>query len=373
MAAQTLQPVTVLLPTRVVGSHEAALLSWLADAIRDHAFSPVIEAPEPATAQACTAAGLGPWLAPGAPAAPRSRLGWLRTLVRTPPGRPVLLAPGMLHAAAWLLVAAVLLRRRVWVYVPMAYTAVEMGFSHGPLRDRVLSPWLRRVAAWITVDSQQTRLLRTHWRVRAPIHELPHLARLQAPLPSPPKPAADGRLRVAFVGRFDPWQKGLDWLSTLLRNDRTWIEACQWRFQGRGEGEVMLLELAALLGPQHARVESHAPLNAALSCSDVLLLPSRFEGLPLIALEATACGWPVVASRRCNLQGLLPAASLFDFGDPADLRRALEALRQPEARTAAVTHARERLQQMRSELRYAAALTGLVQALAPPPAAAHAC
>src|SRR5205814_4460271 len=119
--------------------------------------------------------------------------------------------------------------------------------------------------------------------------------------------------------RFDAWQKGLDWLTALIARDSRWREAYRWHFQGRGTAERRLLELASALGPQHVVVQPHGPIDEALDASDVLLLPSRYEGEPLVALEATLRGWPVVASRESGLGTLLPPGSLFEFGDAAGL------------------------------------------------------
>lgn len=42
-------------------------------------------------------------------------------------------------------------------------------------------------------------------------------------------------------------------------------------------------------------------LRRILSCSDVLLYPSRHEGLPLFVLEAMACGCPVVTTEAVKI------------------------------------------------------------------------
>ncbi len=354
----------VLLTPRAPGGHEVALVGWLSDAVHQHGLQPWIVAPGAALRQACLAAGLGPWLATeqaGTAGEPCTRRRVLAQLRRWPAGQPLLLAPGVLHADAWLLAAAVALRHQLWVYVPMAYSARHMGCRQAALRDALLAPWLRRVRAWVTLDGRQAHWLQQHWRTSAPVHLLPNIARLpDAPQPQP-RPAPDHRLRVAFVGRFDPVQKGLDWLAAMLLQHRGWAERCRWHFQGQGPGELGLLALASALGPQHVQVFGHAPIQAALAANDVLLLPSRYEGRPLVALEATALGWPVVASHSAGLHDLLPDRSLFHFGDALGLQRALDSLRRPAARVAAVAHARERLLAMRAMPRYQRALADLVR------------
>ena len=349
--------VGVLLTPRAPGGHETALLGWLADAVRDCGLQVQLFAPGPALAGACAAAGL-----PTRPCGDTC-LQLLRAVHDWPRERPLLLAPGVLHADARLLAAAVLLRRRVWVYVPMAHTAVCMRYRLARLRDRLLAPWLRRVESWITLDGRQARLLTQGWHIEAPVHLLPNRARLPAGEPPTPAPAADGRLRVAFVGRFEAWQKGLDWLVATLRTEPEWTRRFHWRFQGRGPAELALQELASTLGPQHVQVAPYAPIDAALAASDVLLLVSRYEGLPLVALEATARGWPVVATRDSGLQDLLPAEALFDFGDAAGMRRALDQLQTPAQRSRAVAIARRHLQQLCDPAAYDAALCAVVQAL----------
>jgi glycosyltransferase involved in cell wall biosynthesis len=360
--------VCVLLTPRQLGGHEVALFGWLGDATRDLNLRPAILAPTAALAAACAGAGLSGSLR-GAPAR-WPRLALLRELLqewlRAPAHRPVLLAPGVLHVDAWLLAAAVMLRRPLWVYVPMAFTAERMGFRFGRLRDRLIAPWLRGVDRWIVIDERQAALLRESWQLSAPVHVLPNQAWVIGTAPPLPEPLAEGRLRIAWVGRFEPRQKGLDWLAAVLQSGVGGTD--HWRFQGRGAGNTLLHELSRALGTQRVTVHEHAPLDDALAASDLLLLASRFEGVPLVALEAIARGWPVVATRGCGLDEWLPATSLYDFGDAAGLSRALDALRTAAARQAAAAHARARWQAAGAESRYRQALQGIVDALQCQPA-----
>jgi glycosyltransferase involved in cell wall biosynthesis len=65
-------------------------------------------------------------------------------------------------------------------------------------------------------------------------------------------------------------------------------------------------------------------LVTLLNLADVLVLPSKMEGFGLPAVEAAACGCPVIATTESPLPGLLGDAGVFvDPFDPAALERAL--------------------------------------------------
>jgi glycosyltransferase involved in cell wall biosynthesis len=357
--------VDILLTPREPGGHEKALLLWVADAVRHESLRPRLLLPSGPLRQAAHEAGLGAWVDEGV-AIDSVAAAWA-ALRRLGPA-PLLLAPGVLHAQAWLLAAALALRRRVWLYVPMAYTAATMGYRHAALRDRGLRPLLRRVQGFITVTPEQREQLQQPWGLRQPVFVLPNRVALPtaAPPPEPAPAALGGRLRVSFVGRFELHQKGLDWLSAAVPTDPLLRDGCFWRFQGRGPGEPVLQALAARLGPQRVVVEPHAPVDQALACSDVIVLPSRYEGLPLVALEATARGCPVVASDRAGLAALLPARSVFRFGDRAGLCDALAGLRAPAQRQAAVQHAQRQLGLTLPRQQHEHARAAVVQALRVP-------
>lgn len=342
----------VLLTPREIGGHEAALFAWLADAVREEQLRVRVFAPTAELHDEAARAGL-----------PVRRAAVLQALRRWPAERPLLLAPGVLHAAAWLLAAAVALRKRVWVYVPMCFSAARMGYRWAELRDTALAPWLHGVERWITIDDLQARLLRDIWGVRNPVHELPNLHRLPM-LASPlPERRLGPGLRIAYVGRFEPHAKGLDWLAATLARRPAWAAPHHFRFQGRGRGEWLLRELASALGPQQVSLHAHAPVDEALAAADALLLPSRYEGVPLVALEATQRGRPVVATLESGLARLLPAASMFAFGDERGLRLALESLQDPAARRQAVMHARHQQQVLWPAERYRQVRRRIVDAL----------
>ena len=102
--------------------------------------------------------------------------------------------------------------------------------------------------------------------------------------------------RVIFVGRLNE-QKGLEYLI------KTWEEVYRkhpdWELHMFGEGE----QREMLEGLIHSKrlddvVIIHKPTQKIMQeylNSSIFLLTSRFEGLPMVIVEAMACGLPVVS------------------------------------------------------------------------------
>jgi glycosyltransferase involved in cell wall biosynthesis len=66
-------------------------------------------------------------------------------------------------------------------------------------------------------------------------------------------------------------------------------------------------------------------LSCLLNLAQALVLPSLMEGFGLPAVEAAACGCPVIATRESPLPYLLGTAGIYiNPNDPADLRQALK-------------------------------------------------
>jgi glycosyltransferase involved in cell wall biosynthesis len=99
-----------------------------------------------------------------------------------------------------------------------------------------------------------------------------------------------------YVGRIDE-NKGckelFDFFHSYLRNE--------W-----GRLSLVLIGHSLLPVPQHPRIRHLGFLNDAdkfdaLSAADVLIMPSYFESLSMVALEAWALGRPVIANGRCDV------------------------------------------------------------------------
>jgi glycosyltransferase involved in cell wall biosynthesis len=132
-----------------------------------------------------------------------------------------------------------------------------------------------------------------------------------------------GALRVLFVGRLDR-QKGVDTLYKALERLGT-------RAFALVVGAAVVTERSgALAVPPNARAMGWLAREeiAVLCCAaDVLVVPSRWEGFGLVALEAMRCGCAVVASRTGGLPEVIDdgvSGLLFEPGDAEQLAALLE-------------------------------------------------
>lgn len=120
-----------------------------------------------------------------------------------------------------------------------------------------------------------------------------------APDISPPWPALgpDAEWRLACVGRLYPPQKGQDLLLESLASPQWRARRWQLRFYGDGPMRRGIERLAYKLGlADRVIFAGYLPVEAIWAENHVLVMPSRFEGLPLAMVEAMLCARPVVAT-----------------------------------------------------------------------------
>ncbi|HEX5387004.1 MAG TPA: glycosyltransferase family 4 protein [Gemmatimonadales bacterium] len=155
--------------------------------------------------------------------------------------------------------------------------------------------------------------------------------------PAPFERAADPALRARITGnplrplvftaaRLTP-QKGLD----VLLDAAVRVPGAVFAIAGEGPERAALEARAAALGlTDRVRfLGARSDVADLLVSSDLFVLPSRFEGLPLSVLEAMAAGKAVVASRIGGTDEAVAdgiSGTLVPPGDPAALAVAVCAL-----------------------------------------------
>jgi D-inositol-3-phosphate glycosyltransferase len=150
---------------------------------------------------------------------------------------------------------------------------------------------------------------------------------------------ADARSVILYVGRFAP-VKGLERLvaaASHLRRHRGLklvIIGGDERETSAGLRRLVksagLTDIVTFLG----RIE-HDLLPLYYSAADVLVLPSYYESFGLVAIEALACGTPVVATRVGAMVSVISgqaAGLVVDDGSPRSLASAIERFLVPVAK-----------------------------------------
>lgn len=129
------------------------------------------------------------------------------------------------------------------------------------------------------------------------------------------------KLKLLFVGRFDK-QKGIDILNEAL-----------WRLGDEVSativGESVLGDSKDVVFPKSTnRIGwvSKENLLTLFQANDVLVVPSRWEGLTLVAIEAMSCGLAVLATNVGGLKELIQDKVTGILIEPNSSEKILEAI-----------------------------------------------
>jgi glycosyltransferase involved in cell wall biosynthesis len=112
-----------------------------------------------------------------------------------------------------------------------------------------------------------------------------------------PWPIEDGITRIACVGRVDPQAKGQDLLLQVMAMPKWRERPLQVKIYGGGPCMRSVEALRKLLDLENVGFAGHvADVGAIWAENHALVLPSRYEGLPLVIVEAMLCGRPVITT-----------------------------------------------------------------------------
>jgi glycosyltransferase involved in cell wall biosynthesis len=212
-------------------------------------------------------------------------------------------------------------------YLPMAFPRREMGLRGGFFFDRYVTLFYRLFDGFITISSSQREFIQGFAGPDKPVFVLENCVP-QDIRPGPPvREVKDRDLRVGVVGRLEWHQKGLGHLVKVAeslkaaRADVSWVVIGDGPDRGRLEQELArrgLRDVFEFRGWVRDRTEMYRSF-------DILLIPSLFEGVPMVLLEALARDVPVLARLAPGtrvFEEYLPPA--FLYGDTGTAAAKLE-------------------------------------------------
>jgi glycosyltransferase involved in cell wall biosynthesis len=133
-------------------------------------------------------------------------------------------------------------------------------------------------------------------------------------------PIDSDKVNIAFCGRLEH-QKGIDILITRIRSvNLLYNDIFNFYIIGNGKFALEVNDFAKQVDNVF-RYEAISSIANKLHHFDFILMPSRFEGLPLISIESSFSKVPVIASKIPGLVETLPAnwPLLFDLNKENDL------------------------------------------------------
>lgn len=213
-------------------------------------------------------------------------------------------------------------------YIPVPHTHAEMGAKLGFVRDFICRGLYSQPDGFITIAPSLAARLKAYGatgRIEVVENGI-DLTRFEA---MPDQAAARQQFNLpetgflwGQIGRVEFKQKGQD---KTLSAFRSWLKAHPGDslvFVGSGPDVDRLKGLADDLASVYF-VPWVSDVTPLLSAIDGLMMPSRYEGVPLVMLEALANAKPVVSSKRDGMLDWLPDEWMFD---PDSIQSILKAM-----------------------------------------------
>jgi glycosyltransferase involved in cell wall biosynthesis len=211
-------------------------------------------------------------------------------------------------------------------YIAIPHPMRLMGAKLGGLRDRINQYLLNQPDGYITISASMKKLL-IERGTTVPID----IVRNGIPLSGTPRltPRVSRPTTLGMLGRIEFNQKQQNFMVRTFCAFPEKFNNCHLIIRGDGPDEGKLRQLIAecprrnditLLPWQNDTESFYASI-------DFLMLPSRFEGIPLVMLEALAHGIPVIGSRRDGMQDILPDNWTFATENAGDLARTFSHVR----------------------------------------------
>ncbi len=221
---------------------------------------------------------------------------------------------------------AVLAARRAGIeclsYLAIPHPMQRMGARWGRLRDHINQYLLNQPDRYITLSESMAGQLKERG-VSKPVAVVPN------GIPPPPTPdfkPQTSNLVLGLIGRVEFNQKQQDFMVQTFRAFPETFQDSQLLIAGSGPDEERLKQLIS--GNKNiAFLPWQDDTEALYKQIDFLVIPSRYEGVPLVLLEALARGIPVIASACDGMQDILPESWIFEPENAAALANTFSNIR----------------------------------------------
>lgn len=247
------------------------------------------------------------------------KVNYLQGLMKTLNPELVLVSQGRIEASSLGLLAAKRAGFRTVSYIPMAHA---VSVSGTPFAVRIREKVNRRLYSvpdrFITISEHAREMLFLRG-VTQEVAVVPNCVTVQHTTSTDGESfrtmhgISSADYVVGVVARIDFRQKAQDFAVEAISRSRDRLAGFKFVFVGEGPDGQKLHEMIVSCGLSEIVrrlpwCDNPGKVYAGL---DMLLIPSRFEGVPLVMLEAMLCKLPIVAANVDGMAELLPPDWLF--------------------------------------------------------------
>jgi glycosyltransferase involved in cell wall biosynthesis len=196
-------------------------------------------------------------------------------------------------------------------YISICHSTVRLSYL-------VSSLYPERLSFAVAINRRQVRKLFHSWGVpKNKIRLIPTGIPLEDFQNLEGTNSSPAELRLLYLGRINDIDKGVLWIPAILRGLAAEGIPFSCRVVGSGPDLESLQRACrkAGLGEKVQFTGQVVPedVPALLTQADILLMPSRFEGLPLVLLEAMAAGCVPIATRLKGITDMIVEDGVHGF------------------------------------------------------------
>jgi glycosyltransferase involved in cell wall biosynthesis len=232
---------------------------------------------------------------------------------------------GDIEHSSQALIAANRLGLKCISYIALPHCLATMGVRLGAWRDALNHGLFRQPSRYIAISESMAGLLRARG-VKQRIDIVPNGIAMP-PTPGPMR--QERRAVLGMLGRVEFKQKRQDFMVRAFCAFPQAFENCRLLIAGDGS-DRNALEHLVVNGPRKADIDLHPwqhDIDAFFASIDMLVIPSRYEGVPLVMLEALARGIPVIGSNRDGMKEILPESWGFETENAASMAETFSCIR----------------------------------------------